>query len=82
MAIDLASFDLHEMLRCSRELREGVRQAPTIEETTLVAGRVALNVRSLAARQESRAGSDRGAARADGPNCAEQSATVYSTCNR
>jgi hypothetical protein len=36
LAIDLANFDLHEMLRCGRELREAVRQTPTIEEAARV----------------------------------------------
>ena len=36
MTIDLANFDLHEMLRCGRELREAVRHAATIEEAARV----------------------------------------------
>jgi len=36
VTIDLATFDLHEMLRCGRELREAVRHAATIEEAARV----------------------------------------------
>jgi len=36
VAIDLTNFDLHEMLRCGRELREAVRRAATLEEAARV----------------------------------------------
>ncbi|HUQ81063.1 MAG TPA: hypothetical protein VM076_08000 [Gemmatimonadaceae bacterium] len=32
MALDLTNFDLHEMLRCGRELRDAVRSAGSVEE--------------------------------------------------
>jgi hypothetical protein len=41
--MDLTNFDLHEMLRCGRELRDAVRQADTIEDAARVVVRYFYN---------------------------------------